>query len=72
MSAARLGGYAGETGQPLPANTVALIAPTAEGVPPHWNVNLRVEDADATGERATSLGGAGSGRRSTRSACGAS
>ena len=50
VSAARLGGYAGETGQPLPTDTVALIAPTAEGVPPHWNVNLRVEDA---GEPAT-------------------
>jgi uncharacterized protein len=58
VSAARLGGYAGEKRQPLPTDTVALIAPTAEGVPPHWNVNLRVADADAAGERAASLGGA--------------
>lgn len=57
VSAARLGGYAGEKAQPLPTDTVALIAPTAEGVPPHWNVNLRVADADATGELATSRGG---------------
>jgi predicted enzyme related to lactoylglutathione lyase len=57
VSAARLGGYAGEEGQPLPPDTVALIAPTAEGVPPHWNVNLRVHDADMTGAHATSLGG---------------
>jgi predicted enzyme related to lactoylglutathione lyase len=56
VEAARLGGYAGEKKQPLPTDTVALIAPAAEGVPPHWNVNLRVADADATGERATSLG----------------
>jgi uncharacterized protein len=26
-------------------------------VPPHWNVNLRVDDADATVERAAVLGG---------------
>ena len=58
VSAARLGGLRRRAqGQPLPTDTVALIAPTAEGVPPHWNVNLRVRDADATGERATSLGG---------------
>ncbi len=57
VSAARLPAYTGEKHQPLPADTVALIAPTTEGVPPHWNVNLRVADADATGERATSLGG---------------
>jgi uncharacterized protein len=57
VSAARLPSYSGEKHQPLPPDTVALIAPTTEGVPPHWNVNLRVEDADATGERATSLGG---------------
>ena len=49
--------YTGERNQPLPTDTVALIAPTAEGVPPHWNVNLRVRDADETGERATGLGG---------------
>jgi predicted enzyme related to lactoylglutathione lyase len=26
-------------------------------VPPHWSVNIRVEDADATAEQAASLGG---------------
>jgi predicted enzyme related to lactoylglutathione lyase len=57
VSAARLPSYTGEKQQALPTDTVALIAPTTEGVPPHWNVNLRVDDADVTGERATSLGG---------------
>jgi uncharacterized protein len=27
-------------------------------VPPHWNVNLRVGDADAIAERVAALGGA--------------
>jgi predicted enzyme related to lactoylglutathione lyase len=30
---------------------------TAATVPPHWNVNLRVGDADATVEQAAGLGG---------------
>jgi predicted enzyme related to lactoylglutathione lyase len=29
----------------------------AAAIPPHWNVNLRVEDTDATVEQATVLGG---------------
>jgi hypothetical protein len=36
------------------------MAPTADAaaaVPPHWNVNLRVDDADATVERAAGFGG---------------
>ena len=58
----RLPGYVGgESGQPVPRDVVAVM--TASGsadagtVPPHWNVNLRVEDADATAARAAQLGG---------------
>lgn len=57
LTLCRLPGYTGEGGQIIPADTVALIAPTAEGVPPHWNVNFRVDDVDATRERAAGLGG---------------
>ena len=56
----RLPGYVGEAGQPIPRDVVAVMAPAGDGaaaVPPHWNVNLRVEDADATVEQAASLGG---------------
>ena len=53
----RLEGYAGEAGVAIPEDTVALITATAPGVPPHWNVNLRVEDADATAALAARLGG---------------
>jgi predicted enzyme related to lactoylglutathione lyase len=53
----RLEGYAGEAEVAIPEDTVALITATAPGVPPHWNVNLRVDDADATGEAAAALGG---------------
>jgi predicted enzyme related to lactoylglutathione lyase len=53
----RLDGYAGEAGQAIPQDTVALVTRTAPGVPPHWNVNLRVHDADATGDLAVRLGG---------------
>ena len=44
----------------VPRDVVAVMAPTgdaATAVPPHWNVNLRVDDADATVARAASLGG---------------
>lgn len=34
------------------------MVPQMEGIPPHWNVYFNVEDADATGERITELGGA--------------
>jgi len=57
----RLPGYVGgEAQQPVPRDVVAVMAPTghaAAAVPPHWNVNLRVDDADATVEQAASLGG---------------
>ncbi len=39
---------------------MAVMAPTgdaAAAVSTHWNVNLRVEDADATVEQAAALGG---------------
>lgn len=35
---------------------VAVMVPAGE-IPPHWAVNLRVEDADATAREADSLGG---------------
>jgi len=57
----RLPGYTGgEPGQPIPRDVVAAIAPPvpAEHVPPHWNVNFRVADADAVVERVPALGGA--------------
>lgn len=54
----RLDGYAGEQGQPIASDAVAVIAPAAPDVPPHWNVNLRVDDVDATAEHAARLGGA--------------
>ena len=52
-----LDGYSGETGVWIPADTVALLTPTGESVPPHWNVNLRVVDTDAVCEHAARLGG---------------
>lgn len=36
---------------------MAPTGDTAAAVPPHWNVNIRVEDADATAEQAAGLGG---------------
>ncbi len=60
MTLWRLPGYVGgEAQQPVPRDVVAVMAPTgdpAAAVPPHWNVNLRVKDADATAEHAASLG----------------
>ena len=58
----RLAGYVGgeEKWATVPRDVVAVMAPTgdaATAVPPHWNVNLRVDDADATVARAASLGG---------------
>ncbi len=57
----RLPGYVGgEAAQPIPSDVVAVMAPAAgdsSAVPPHWGVNLRVGDADATAERAVGLGG---------------
>ena len=44
----RLPGYVGgEEGQPIPRDVVAAMAPPDPNVPPHWNVNFRVADADA-------------------------
>ena len=62
MTLWRLPGYVGGEGKwaTVPRDVVAVMAPTgdaAAAVPPHWNVNLRVEDADATVEHAASLGG---------------
>jgi predicted enzyme related to lactoylglutathione lyase len=57
----RLPGHAGgEPGRPLPQDVVAVMAPIEEpsAVPPHWAVNFRVDDVDATAETATALGGA--------------
>jgi len=57
----RLPGYVGgEPHQPFPRDIVAVMAPNAAAappVPPHWNVNLRVDDTDATADLATRLGG---------------
>jgi len=62
MTLWRLPGYVGDEAKwsAVPRDVVAVMAPTGDatsGVPPHWNVNLRVDDADATVERAASLGG---------------
>jgi uncharacterized protein len=34
-----------------------VMAPPDPQVPPHWNVNFRVADADAIAAHATALGG---------------
>ncbi len=34
-----------------------VMPPMMEGIPPHWNVYFNVEDADATGAKATAIGG---------------
>jgi uncharacterized protein len=62
MTLWRLPGYVGgeDKWAAVPRDVVAVMAPTGEAaaaVPAHWNVNLRVDDADATVERAASLGG---------------
>jgi uncharacterized protein len=62
MTLWRLPGYVGGEGKwtTVPRDVVAVMAPTGDAtaaVPPHWNVNLRVDDADATVARAASLGG---------------
>jgi uncharacterized protein len=36
---------------------IAALAPPDPNVPPHWNVNFRVADADAIAARAVELGG---------------
>lgn len=62
MTLWRLPGYVGGEGKwaTVPPDVVAVMAPTgdaAAAVPAHWNVNLRVDDADATVEHAVALGG---------------
>jgi predicted enzyme related to lactoylglutathione lyase len=54
----RLPGYSGGLeGQPIPRDVVAVMAPPSAEIPPHWNVNLRVADTDATAEQTAALGG---------------
>jgi predicted enzyme related to lactoylglutathione lyase len=56
----RLPGYVGgDVGQPIPRDVVAVMSATDEmsEVPPHWAVNFRVENVDATAEHAVALGG---------------
>ena len=73
----RLPSYVGgEPGQPIPRDVVAVMAATGRepggpAVPPHWNVNLAVGDADAIAARAADLGGSVLIGRSTLPAFGA-
>jgi predicted enzyme related to lactoylglutathione lyase len=54
----RLPGYVGgRSRQPIPQDVVAIMAPRELSVPPHWNVNLQVSDADLTAEVAAAQGG---------------
>jgi predicted enzyme related to lactoylglutathione lyase len=57
LSFLRLPSYAGAPARGVPADVVAVMAPTAPGVPPHWAVSMRVEDIDATVAAAVALGG---------------
>ncbi|HEY6886485.1 MAG TPA: VOC family protein, partial [Solirubrobacter sp.] len=59
MTLLRLEGYiGGRAKQPIPRDVVAVMAPPAPDIPPHWNVNLQVSDADLTAEMTANLGGA--------------
>ncbi len=59
----RLPGYVGgEPGQPISRDVVAAMTateqrPDGSTVPPHWNVNLRVDDTDAITAHVAELGG---------------
>ncbi|HEV7805603.1 MAG TPA: VOC family protein [Solirubrobacteraceae bacterium] len=56
----RLPGHVGgDPAQPIPRDVIAVIAAIEEPseVPPHWAVNFRVGDVDATAELAVTLGG---------------
>jgi uncharacterized protein len=59
----RLDGYdGGESSQGIPRDVVAVmtaIEPVPDGpsIPPHWNVNLLVDDSDEAAARAVELGG---------------
>jgi predicted enzyme related to lactoylglutathione lyase len=52
----RLPAYAGAPGRDVPLDVVAVMAPAAPAVPPHWAVSIRVEDVDATTAAAAELG----------------
>jgi predicted enzyme related to lactoylglutathione lyase len=55
-----LPGYrGGEADQAMSRDVVAVMSPTqpGSGIPPHWAVNFRVDDADAVAARAEALGG---------------
>lgn len=55
----RLPGYVGgHAQQTLPRDMVAVMAPPNAEIPPHWNVNFRVDDAEAIAAHAATLGGA--------------
>jgi uncharacterized protein len=53
----RLPGYAGAPARGVPADVVAVMAPTAPAAPPHWAVSMRVDDVDAAAAAAVALGG---------------
>ena len=56
----RLPGYVGgESQQPVPRDVTAVMAQLSgdDPTPPHWGVNIWVQDADATAEAAAKLGG---------------
>lgn len=63
LTLCRLPGYVGgEPGQQMPRDVVAVMAatgkePGAPAIPPHWNVNFAVDDADVIAASATDLGG---------------
>lgn len=60
LALVRLPGHVGgEPGQPIPRDDAAVATeiPAGDPTPPHWAVNFRVDDADATTERARELGG---------------
>jgi predicted enzyme related to lactoylglutathione lyase len=57
----RLDGHvAGEAGQPMPRDVVAVLVRIGDGDPtlPHWTVALTVDDVDTTARHACKLGGA--------------
>jgi predicted enzyme related to lactoylglutathione lyase len=59
LTLVRLPGYVGgHEQQTLPRDMVAVMAPPDPAIPPHWNVNFRVDDADAIANHAHALGGA--------------
>lgn len=62
VSLFRLNGYdGGKPGQDVPADVVAVMtgidSSNAVKTPPHWGINLRVADAEATAQKARELGG---------------